>query len=334
MDISKPTTRSLGRLEPRTRRTSTTNAPDLASHSSSLPRFQYTPLESPKHVRLLKIAPSTKAQIVVFLEEVEIDAGIPYECLSYTWDNPKSKPSFSDIGEHWTTSHKRIICNNAVTYIRQNLHDALVQLRASGNLGPIWIDALCINQDDVSERNSQVGRMGTIYKGASRVTAWLGKEDEHTKPALELLKRFTLTFEEYCKDHNLGRHAYYGCNYSYEDLLTIHYFLVYGTWFSRLWVIQETLRAADLRFLCGSHSLLLETIWRGVLIIYLNPTFPRELEHQEYLNAANFHTILRSRHDWLQNMPLRSIGCNLHAYRNSLSSDPRDKVFGLLGISG
>jgi hypothetical protein len=309
---------------------------DPVSSSSPLLHLQYTPLASPKHIRLLRIAPSTSTSdhIEVSLEEVEINAGIPYECLSYTWDDPKFRPSSSDAGEYWNTSHKRIICNGAVTYIRQNLHDALVQLRSSGSLGPIWIDALCINQDDVSERNTEVGRMGIIYERASQVVVWLGEEDEYTKPTIELLKRFNLAFKDFVRQKNLGTYEFQRCNYNPDETGIIHCFFVQRTWFSRLWVIQETLHARHLRFLCGPHNLLLETMQRGILVLYLNPITPPEHKFWMNIETQNFYDVIISRNNWLQSMVPDPIGYNLHVYRSFRSSDPRDKVFGLLGISG
>jgi hypothetical protein len=99
----------------------------------SEPRFQYTPLTAPDNIRLLRILASSSDEVAVSLEEVRLQDDVAYECLSYTQDRPK----YSDEGIHWTTNHRRIVCNNAVTYIRQNLHDALLQLRNSGILGPI-----------------------------------------------------------------------------------------------------------------------------------------------------------------------------------------------------
>ncbi|KAL8903800.1 MAG: hypothetical protein Q9207_003692 [Kuettlingeria erythrocarpa] len=50
-----------------------------------------------------------------------------------------------------------------------------------------WIDAICINQEDVLERSGQVRKLGDIYAAAIKVIIWLGDEDEYTAPALQLL---------------------------------------------------------------------------------------------------------------------------------------------------
>lgn len=90
----------------------------------------------------------------------------------------------------------------------------------------------------------------------------------------------------------------------------------------------------DLRFIYGPHSLQLETIWKGIMVAKLNPTFPRVLDWHRSQQVLNFYDVISERRDQLQNLPLCSIGSTVHIYRTSQSSDPRDKVFGLLGISG
>jgi hypothetical protein len=289
--------------------------------------LSYTPLAAGR-IRLLRIVATTSDQIAVSLEEVELHDDVAYECLSYTWDGPKR----DDVGDYWTMNRQMIVCNGEATYIRQNLYDALVQLRDLDILGPIWIDALCINQYDISERNSQVGRMGEIFKGATRVVIWLGKEDENTKPALEYLQRSNLTAEAYYKENSVGFREYRRCNYTNEEDRTLLCFFFERRWYSRLWVVQETMLARDLIFLCGSHAAQLETIWRGSLFTEYSHRLWDGFDFKVEVN--NFFEIVMSRRDRLRTPTLKPIGQNIHLFRNAKASDPRDKVFGLLGISG
>jgi hypothetical protein len=225
-------------------------SPELGVYSGQ--PFLYSPLLARDRIRLLRVAaPTSDGSIAVSLEECELDSDIAYDCLSYAWDGPK----YSDTGEYWTTNHQRIVCNGAVTYIRQNLYNALVQLRELDILDPIWIDALCINQDDISERNSQVAKMGEIYQRAARVIVWLGEEDENTAPALANLSRSKITVKEYTEDPKSGFRGYQDCNFTDEELLTILNFTGERRWFSRLWVVQETILARSPIFLCGAYRI-------------------------------------------------------------------------------
>ncbi|KAF2195641.1 hypothetical protein K469DRAFT_545346, partial [Zopfia rhizophila CBS 207.26] len=81
-----------------------------------------------------------------------------YHALSYCWGSSKDQHV--------------IICDNCFVLVRKNLYDALAQL-STQNHPAIWVDSLCINQDDNEEKSHQVGLMGEIYKTAEQVILWL-----------------------------------------------------------------------------------------------------------------------------------------------------------------
>jgi hypothetical protein len=86
-----------------------------------------------------------------------------YVALSYMWDHETEQVSILFDGVNVEVGH--------------NLHNFLRQFRkVCGTIGAwLWIDALCINQSDVGERNHQVAQMKDIYQGAALVIAWLGE---------------------------------------------------------------------------------------------------------------------------------------------------------------
>ncbi|KAF4494658.1 heterokaryon incompatibility [Fusarium agapanthi] len=88
---------------------------------------------------------------------------IDYEALSYAWGTSENQAT--------------ITVNKNMLQVTQNLKDALTYLRHDSKSRCLWIDAICINQSDVDERNSQVRLMGCIYSSASHVISWLGLED-------------------------------------------------------------------------------------------------------------------------------------------------------------
>ncbi|KAH7356247.1 heterokaryon incompatibility, partial [Pyrenochaeta sp. MPI-SDFR-AT-0127] len=90
-----------------------------------------------------------------------LDDPPPYQALSYTW------------GDLATTN--TITLNGTPFAVRENLCNFLNRWRQA--LQPmrfLWIDAICINQESIPERNHQVGMMGRIYSTATSVIAWLG----------------------------------------------------------------------------------------------------------------------------------------------------------------
>lgn len=127
----------------------------------------YKQLES-DHMRILILsAGDGKDELVCRLEGVRlptIEAGTPshvdFEALSYTWGDPEKTHT--------------IICNGKAFGVTTNLFEALSYLRNPSSARTLWVDALCINQDDTDERNEQVRHMLTIYQSAVRVVVWLG----------------------------------------------------------------------------------------------------------------------------------------------------------------
>ncbi|KAF5237883.1 hypothetical protein FANTH_10597 [Fusarium anthophilum] len=93
-----------------------------------------------------------------------LEAKTNYEALSYAWGSSENKAT--------------IRVNETTLQVTQNLKDALTYLRYDLKPRSLWIDAICINQSDVDERNSQVRLMDCIYSSASCVISWLGLEDD------------------------------------------------------------------------------------------------------------------------------------------------------------
>jgi hypothetical protein len=116
-----------------------------------------------------------------------------YEALSYTWGSQEGKIP--------------ILLNGQPLEVTRNLHVALTHLRrkytrknnklfmANSNRRRLWIDAICINQQDVDERNSQIRFMWFIYANAAEVIVWLGEEAENSVVAMEMVRALDLHFE-------------------------------------------------------------------------------------------------------------------------------------------
>ncbi|KAF5495824.1 Heterokaryon incompatibility protein 6, OR allele [Colletotrichum fructicola] len=99
-----------------------------------------------------------------------------YEALSCTWGD--------------STSPETITVNGVEINVTRNLRLALQTLRHQSRKPggfKLWIDSICINQDNVPERNAQVAQMGKIYSQASHVAIWLGDASETSEAAMRLL---------------------------------------------------------------------------------------------------------------------------------------------------
>lgn len=127
--------------------------------------FQYSSLPPEGWIRLLVIEPASRRAkpLKARLETHEIASNPNYEALSYTWGHGLA-------GSQLKIDGRRLL-------IRRNLMRALTALRRSDVPLSLWVDAICINQHDLTERNHQVWQMKDIYFKAQLVHVWLGDAD-------------------------------------------------------------------------------------------------------------------------------------------------------------
>jgi hypothetical protein len=137
--------------------------------------FGYKPLRGPSEIRLVRLLQgSSDEPIKCGIIHVELGS-MSYETLSYEW----GVPNYDD-----TT----IAIEGQPVQVRKNLWEGLQQIRLSDKDRIIWIDALCIDQQNIKERNHQVQLMGQIYRGADQLVVWLGHPDSKGAMALDIFK--------------------------------------------------------------------------------------------------------------------------------------------------
>jgi hypothetical protein len=249
-----------------------------------------------------------------------------YEALSYTWgDAEVSESGFvqgcEDNGECVATLG-----------LRPNLAVALRQLRHPYDSRILWIDAICINQGDVDERNEQVKRMTNIYALARRVVAWLGGEFDDSKHALATLQYVGQQLEATRSGRVIAaidaveplmwRNDYIpSFNQRTWQALAM---LVERAWFYRVWCWQEIkLGSSDASLQCGSDTISWNTFWLAVLCIHNKDNLPstRFRERCRHILFLKYDPAGHSMSNILDIS--RSKGC----------TNPRDKIYGLLGIA-
>lgn len=125
-------------------------------------------------IRLLRIFPELSKDGFVQCQIWHSNITAAYKCLSYVWGDDNDQQTILVNG-------KEFVC-------RSNLKRFLdvARIKHSGHHEAFWIDALCIDQQNVSERNKQVAQMGDIYAHAKCVIAWLGV-DEHAARFLKFM---------------------------------------------------------------------------------------------------------------------------------------------------
>lgn len=187
------------------------------------------------------------------------DDKVLYRALSYAWGDPAKV--------------ERVQCNGQEIGIASNLYEALLHLRNPHRERILWIDALCINQEDFNERGHQVRSMKTIYAQAREVLVWLGQEDDAVSKAFRCLREFKPTFvgpanvlalgfkPSYVPESDSDWHTI-GFNFAIPDdksrLLTADLVslmkLLERPWFRRLWVLQEVAHARRVTLISGRST--------------------------------------------------------------------------------
>ena len=211
-------------------------------HKKKLALYEYKALPD-KHqsIRILKLRASSPETLDVDCELVltPLINGVaiedPYEALSWNWGPPKV--SSINIYEKGRKYRKEV---------RPNLVEGLKALRRQDEDRNLWIDAVCINQDNEDEKNHQVQMMAEIYSRAQRVCIWLGGGDESSRIALRFIKKEVLqlrNFDELCDSEEASK--------KWKALLD----LMQRPWFSRRWVVQEIALARSAVIYCGDDKI-------------------------------------------------------------------------------
>ena len=119
------------------------------------------------------------------LHATSCTSGTPvwYTALSYVWGNPALV--------------KTLTCNGKDFAITKNLDLALHHLRRSDVSIMLWVDRICINQDDLQEKGQQVNLMGTIYQRAWSTLVWLSEEADNSDDAVDTLLNTKTALQHY-----------------------------------------------------------------------------------------------------------------------------------------
>jgi Heterokaryon incompatibility protein (HET) len=186
-----------------------------------------------------------------------------FAALSYTWG------TFSD-------TKYSVLCNNFPIEVTKNCWSALWHLRKMVKPLVIWIDAICINQEDKEEKGGQIPLMGRIYSSAEVVYIWLGEGDMRTDGVMDYLGRGTLPLRSsqisevdsdlLTKPSLSWRVAMdlYVRAQIYQSTNAPHYSglqeVMGRPWITRLWTLQEVVLATNATIVCGEKMISWESM--------------------------------------------------------------------------
>lgn len=196
-------------------------------------------LQDQSAIRLVVLLPSLErhADIVCELCNSALTKLVSdgYDALSYVWGDP--------------TRRRPIIVGRQVFQATENLEMALRSLRDRTKPQVFWIDAICINQNNVAERNEQVQMMGHIYRCARRVVVWLGPESDTSGATFQLIRNKP-EIPDFSKATRKQIRAFWA---AFRPGISGFLRLVARPWFRRVWCIQELALARAVDFQCGQH---------------------------------------------------------------------------------
>ncbi|OAG06464.1 HET-domain-containing protein [Paraphaeosphaeria sporulosa] len=304
--------------------------------------YAYSPLLAhPNSIRLLRLLPASRAEDPIHCRIFNYSLTTPertshlYECLSYVWGSVEEKQT--------------IRVNGAELAVTRNLCGALRRLRDPDLDRILWVDAVCINQDDLEERANQVQIMALIYAYASRVVVWLGEEADGSKEAMELFRadasrvyrkqRELQATQGDQPDQASGESNVSGDllpDETTNSLQSKAMTLLKRPWFRRIWVLQEIAAARVMVVLCGSDELTGACFFWGLsgLLEWCQDAELRGTVSSILYLLGDASVLRVNKPTDLE--PFRLGICSLSQlvdmFRLREATDPRDKVYALLGI--
>ena len=307
----------------------------------NMSQYTYQPLAYDDSIRILILEPGERQELIqCSLVPVRLSENPEYDAISYVWGT--DEPS------------QEIFIDGQKVMIRTNLHSALLRFRRSPERNDsqeasncnlqrrLWVDALCINQADIPERNQQVQSMKLVFAQARSVLIWLRESVESDRFAFDVFKiaqgivqsRIWISEDEFKRfskvapSHRFQRNTWTAVNGVFKC-----------TWFERIWVLQELVVAHDPLVICGEY----ETTWAALpataYAVLMNTITDSE---GKAVGMSGYKANLKARCPILGNMQIarachfknkQPTLCELLCVTHQLaSSEPVDKIYALRGL--
>jgi hypothetical protein len=323
-------------------------------------------LNSSTSIRLIDLEHREQdSDIVISIDTYNLLDPLQYVALSYTWGDPLVHPYVAK------KPSRTIWIDTKPFLVTPNLYDALnywrgwkLELGTAKTL--LWVDAICINQDDLIERNHQVGLMGQIYSKAALVISWVGTPGEDASIAFELISRLNPIVKLWRSEkpkftyvHNsdkLFERAGVTKVRPREWMALISFFE--RQYFSRAWIVQEIVLAKRALLMLGHYfidwteltnlsQMMVNCKWIPILQLYAGSSMSAE-NLRLTLGTPAVYAHIRflckqygpNERDQLHSPTTRSDARAFHVllelllYETQLfqATDPRDNIYAILSI--
>ena len=292
-----------------------------------MPRYIYSKLdETANQIRLVTIFPGVDgSDVVVDLHTIRFHPHEPapyFQALSYTWGSSEDAAEIQ-IGYPRSGS----------LHVTRNLEIALRHLRYADRPRIMWIDAICVNQQDLHERGQQVKRMADVYSKTKQVVVWLGPAGPHTDTAIRALNflstkiqanwAFWRTTPAQGNGEADNHWSDPESSLPYDSNIVAGIQDLYGReWFERLWIQQEIrLANAEAVVVCGQTSILWSDLRKAALCLFNKSSLDSAINKD------------RLRHVWsIGDSGYTNLPGTISFTRKCRCSDPRDRIFAIFSF--
>ncbi|KAI6081621.1 heterokaryon incompatibility protein-domain-containing protein [Hypoxylon rubiginosum] len=318
--------------------------------------FCKVPLDhSRKETRFLRLLSADhdddEIKAELFAASVEHDTP-DFRAVSYAWNTQGPRKCITVNGDQFEVAE-------TVYVLLRNIHSWTCCTRSMD----FWIDSICINQENTPEKNVQVPLMKDIYTKASHVIVWLGDGNEYTDQAIAVMRNSSVWEKDLANKQEPLRtteintqtlqHFVDAVSIPMASFLKGINELFSREWFRRTWTLQEVVLSSGLpHVLCGRSALCWQCLTGTcTLFMYLFFPFvhaeppmplPKQL-HGLMAELERFHRIchtydLRVANSLRDRLPQLSQDAErlielIWLTSRQLSTDPRDKIYGLLGMA-
>ncbi|KAH7082696.1 heterokaryon incompatibility protein-domain-containing protein [Paraphoma chrysanthemicola] len=280
-------------------------------------QYRYSPL-SPgcDSIRLLRLMPheAETADIQCELFEYSLPNSCKrahmYDALSYVWGNLDEKLPIFIHGHSFN--------------VTINLHAAFSHLRNHSIDRILWVDAICIDQENQEEKGHQIQSMAKIYGQANRVVVWLGEAADNSDLALEEIR--VAGYKKSTKSLDSERIQ--------QAVLA----LLQRPWFRRIWILQEVAAARHILIMCGSKKIDGYAFCLGVDSLKnfydARPDLQRLIRSVTYLiREAIFRPGYSTGSSGRSSLNICPLGELMDMHHAHEATKRHDKVYALLGMS-
>lgn len=277
--------------------------------------------QASNQIRLFKLEPCHAGNKITgsFLHACIEDCPY-YTALSYAWGDVVDAGTIR-VGLHDNSGINLAVADNLLCFLR-------VQSRMITEPKLFWIDAICINQKDLHERNHQVGLMKLIYSNAHDVHVWLGREADDSKRAMRFLSRGG---PQPLRPRGCG---FYPVWTRREARALCE--LCERPYWRRMWIIQEVIHARRIRVWCGDQV----ADWTAFDNLYRTLKTLDEMgwsahhRHAIPVLQSSALTMVWQRAHWRHpNTPMPTLQTLIEVFQEWKCSDLRDKVYALVGLA-